>query len=209
MVEQRHRLGRRQITQAGQLPLTQPQAAQQPCCRQCLLYKYATTHKSPLTTLPCTRLYCIPIQQYFTAMTIILPKQPLNPQPLPYFLHRVRAGFPSPADDYVEQELDLIEHLIKHPAATYFVRAQGDSMEEYGIFDGDLLIVDRSVEAIHGDVVIAVINGELTCKVLDIKQQQLLSGNSRYPPIPCGSDVDMVTEGVVLFSVRYHRVCSN
>ena len=142
-------------------------------------------------------------------MIIIPPNLPLSFQPLPYFRHRVRAGFPSPADDYLEQPLDLNEHLIKHPAATYFVRAQGDSMKALGIFDGDLLIVDRALRASHGDVVIAALNGELTCKVLDTRQQRLLSGNPRFAPIPCGAEVDMVIEGVVVASVRYHRDCAD
>jgi DNA polymerase V len=76
----------------------------------------------------------------------------------------VEAGFPSPAEDYVEGQLDLNKHLIKHPAATFFVRATGDSMIHAGIFPGDILIVDRSIEPVDKKVVIAVINGELTVK---------------------------------------------
>ena len=74
---------------------------------------------------------------------------------LPLFSHSVRAGFPSPADDCLEQALDLNEHVIQHPAATYFVRAQGESMMRVGIHNGDLLVVDRALEAVHGDIVIA------------------------------------------------------
>jgi DNA polymerase V len=82
----------------------------------------------------------------------------------PIFLAPVEAGFPSPAEDYVEGQLDLNKHLIKHPAATFFVRAAGDSMIQAGIFPGDILIVDRSIEPADKKVVIAVINGELTVK---------------------------------------------
>ena len=126
---------------------------------------------------------------------------------LPLFSHSVRAGFPSPADDYLELPLDLNEHVIQHPAATYYVRAQGDSMLRLGIHNGDLLVVDRALEAVHGDVVIAALDGELTCKVLDLRLRRLLSGNDLFPPIPVGEDAELVIEGVVTHSIRYHR-CS-
>ena len=124
---------------------------------------------------------------------------------LPCYGSSVRAGFPSPADDYVEGKLDLHEHLIRHPGATYFVRAQGDSMVGFGIHDGDLLIVDRAVECGHDDVVIAALDGELTCKVLDLRRGCLRSGNGSYPPIPLGEERELVVEGVVIASIRYHR----
>lgn len=138
-------------------------------------------------------------------MTKVFPIHPPTPLPIPLYLHRVRAGFPSPADDHLERRLDLNEHVIKHPSATYYVRAQGDSMEQYGIYCGDLLIVDRSLEAVNGDVVIAVVDGSLACKVLDTKRRQLLSGNPQFPPIPIGDDMDLIIEGVITHSVRYHR----
>ncbi|OTP81488.1 translesion error-prone DNA polymerase V autoproteolytic subunit [Gilliamella apicola] len=87
----------------------------------------------------------------------------------------VRAGFPSPADDYLEAKLDLTEHLVKHPSATYYIKAMGDSMVDYGIFSGDLLIVDRSLTPQVDDVVIAAIDGELTCKCLGLIQGQYTS----------------------------------
>ena len=128
---------------------------------------------------------------------------------LPFFSYRVRAGFPSPADDYLDKKLDLNEHLIHHPSATYYVRAQGDSMINFGIFDGDLLVVDRSLAPVHGDIIIAAFNGELTCKVLDLTHRQLLSGNDLFPPIPLTEDCDLIIEGVISASIRYHRVCIN
>ena len=82
----------------------------------------------------------------------------------------MRAGFPSPADDYIETMLDLNEYLIKHPAATFFVKASGESMVNAGIHSGDILIVDRSLEAVHGKIVIAALNGELTVKRLSRQQ---------------------------------------
>ena len=141
-------------------------------------------------------------------MKIIPVREPLSRLPLHLFTHRVRAGFPSPADDYIEQPLDLNEHLIRHPAATYYARAQGDSMLQLGIYDGDLLVVDRALEPHHGDVVIAAVDGELTCKVLDTRLGRLLSGNDDFPPIPCTGDTELVVEGVVIASIRYHRVCA-
>ena len=82
----------------------------------------------------------------------------------PLFSTMVSAGFPSPADDYIEKNLDLNEHLIKHPAATFFVRVEGSSMVNAGVHSGDILIVDRSLEPADKKIIIAVINGELTVK---------------------------------------------
>ena len=84
----------------------------------------------------------------------------------PLLASRVQAGFPSPADDYVERSLDLNEELIRHPAATYFLRAGGCSMQGAGIHDGDLLVVDRSIDAEVGMVVVAVVDGDFTVKRL-------------------------------------------
>jgi DNA polymerase V len=82
------------------------------------------------------------------------------------FNHKVAAGFPSPADDYIEGRLSLDEHLIQHREATFFVRAKGSSMAGAGIFDGDLLVVDKSLAPQSGDIVIAVLDGHLTVKRL-------------------------------------------
>jgi len=126
----------------------------------------------------------------------------------PLFISQVPAGFPSPADDYMEKRLDLNEHFIKHPAATFYCRVSGQSMTGVGIFDGDLLIVDRAVNPVHGDVILAALNGELTCKILDIHSRRLLSANDGYPPLPIEEDADFQIEGVVINSIRSHRVCS-
>jgi DNA polymerase V len=104
---------------------------------------------------------------------------------LPVFLGRLAAGFPSPADDYIEGRLDLNRHLIKHPAATFFVRVSGDSMIDAGIHHGDLLVVDRSLDAVDGNVIVAALDGELTVKRL-FKQGEilrLLPANTNYQPI--------------------------
>lgn len=123
---------------------------------------------------------------------------------LPLFSHTVRAGFPSPADDYLDRSLDLNEYLIQKPSSTFFAKAEGDSMIGKGIWNGDILIVDRSVKARHGKIVIAAVNGELTCKLLDTRKKQLLSANPLYPPIQITEDLDTIIEGVVIWSIRGH-----
>jgi DNA polymerase V len=124
---------------------------------------------------------------------------------IPDFITKVSAGFPSPAEDYMDRALDLNEHLIKHPSATFYCRVSGESMQDAGIFDGDLLIVDRAVRPVQDDVVLASINGELTCKTLDIKNQRLLAANEHYPPINIPEGTEFSVEGVVVYSIRHHR----
>ena len=116
----------------------------------------------------------------------------------PLFASPVPAGFPSPADDYIERSLDLNEHLIKHPAATFFVRASGDSMVG-SIHSGDLLVVDRAKEAANGSIVIAVIDGELTVKRLCKRGNSisLESDNPSYAPLAVNEESDVAIWGVV------------
>jgi DNA polymerase V len=104
---------------------------------------------------------------------------------LPLYAVPVQAGFPSPADDYLQGSLDLNELCIEHPAATYFVRAVGDSMIDVGIHSGDVLVVDRALEPRHGSVVIAAVNGELTVKQLIIERGKhcFRAANSNYPDL--------------------------
>lgn len=104
-----------------------------------------------------------------------------------------------------ELALDLNQHVSQHPAATYYLRVQGDSMMQLGIFDADLLVVDRTLEPAHGDVVIAELDGERVCKVLDLHFQQLLSGNDAYPSIALRDISSLAIAGVVTHSLRYHR----
>ncbi|MGJ8517608.1 LexA family protein [Carnimonas bestiolae] len=105
---------------------------------------------------------------------------------IPLAAGEVRAGFPSPADDYLEMELDLVSHIVHHPSATFYVRAKGDSMQAHGIFDGDILVVDRSLEPHPGAVLIAAVDGDLTVKQYEYigTLPYLVSGNEAYPPIP-------------------------
>lgn len=132
-------------------------------------------------------------------MDLWRPVRMRQPVLLPLFVGKVAAGFPSPADDYVEKTLDLNELLIQKPAATFFARAQGDSMIDAGIHPNDILVIDRSIEAVSGKIVICAINGELTVKRLSKKGEQWLlkAENKDYPDIPIHGELDMVIWGVV------------
>ncbi|MEM9817194.1 MAG: translesion error-prone DNA polymerase V autoproteolytic subunit [Cyanobacteria bacterium P01_D01_bin.6] len=118
---------------------------------------------------------------------------------LPFYSCSVAAGFPSPADDHLDGRLNLDEHLIRHPSATFIVRAAGDSMIGAGIHHNDLLIVDRSLEATDGKVVIAAVDGELTVKRLRKHEGKvyLMPENSAYPPLEMTKGQEMVIWGVV------------
>ncbi len=117
----------------------------------------------------------------------------------PLFLSRVEAGFPSPADDYIETALDLNDLLIKREAATFFVRASGGSMTEAGIHDGDVMIVDRALEPEDGSVVVAALDGDLTVKRYRVLsgQPHLMPESSEHDPIPVQAGQELVVWGVV------------
>lgn len=122
---------------------------------------------------------------------------------IPLFSDVVQCGFPSPAADYVERRIDLNELLIAHPSATYFVKASGDSMIEGGISDGDLLVVDSSRTAEHGDIVIAAVEGEFTVKRLQLHPIVMLKPeNAAYRPIMIGSEDNLEVFGVVTYIVK-------
>lgn len=117
---------------------------------------------------------------------------------LPLFSDRVPCGFPSPAQDYVEQRIDLNKLVIRHPSATYFVRAAGDSMNGAGIGSGDLLVVDSAKTAHHGDIVIAAVDGEFTVKRLQTHPTvMLMPENPAYSPILVGGEESLDIFGVV------------
>jgi DNA polymerase V len=118
---------------------------------------------------------------------------------LPLFSGKVAAGFPSPADDYIEKTLDLNELLVQKPAATFFVRAEGESMLGAGIHPNDILVVDRSIKPVSGKIVICALNGELTVKRLksDSGVIILAAENPAYADIILNADMNMVIWGVV------------
>lgn len=126
--------------------------------------------------------------------------QPDSPrQHYPYFACGVSAGFPSPAADYIQKTLDLNELLVQHPASTFFVRVKGTSMIDAGLHDGDLLIVDRSLQAKHRSVVLAILNSDFTVKrFLKTKAGIFLKPeNPSYAPIAITEDMDFEVWGVV------------
>ncbi|MFH7319919.1 LexA family protein [Desulfurivibrio sp. D14AmB] len=122
----------------------------------------------------------------------------------PLFAQGVSAGFPSPAEDYIEGRLDLNELMVTHPAATFFVRVAGDSMIGAGIHHDDILVVDRSLEPVSGRVVIAAVDGELTVKRLfkGEGRVRLLAENPAYPPIELSGEATCEIWGVVTFVIH-------
>tara|TARA_B100000965_G_scaffold135205_1_gene112552 strand:+ start:2480 stop:2881 length:402 start_codon:yes stop_codon:yes gene_type:complete len=123
---------------------------------------------------------------------------------IPLFNDPVSAGFPSPADDYIEENIDLNEHLLKNPFSTFFLRVKGDSMINSGIHDKDLIIVDKSLTPKPGNVVIAMIDGEFTVKRFSMKNNQLYlkAENQNYPDFNFEDHNDIQIWGVVIYSIH-------
>ena len=123
---------------------------------------------------------------------------------IPLLTDSVSAGFPSPADDYTEENIDLNEHLISNPFSTFFLRVKGESMINAGIKDKDLIIVDKSLIAKPGDIVIAMIDGEFTIKRLSIKNNELYlkAENHNYPDFRFKNHIDVQIWGVVIYSIH-------
>ncbi|MGH7802327.1 MAG: LexA family protein [Thermodesulfobacteriota bacterium] len=141
-------------------------------------------------------------------VTEIIPYEQHTKIECQLLLQRAPAGFPSPGDDYVDKALDLNELVIKHPAATFFLRVQGESMKDAGIFDGDMLVVDRAVEALNNDIVVVVLDGELVVKKLEITNDsriRLVASNSSYAPIEITPDMKFEIWGVVTYSLHPHK----
>ena len=134
------------------------------------------------------------------------PDEAISQDAWPLYAHAVRAGFPSPADDYTEGRISLDKQLIRNKEATFFLRVEGDSMQGLGILHGDLLVVDRSIDAAHTDIVIAVVDGELTVKQLTRTPQGcvLRAANPAYPDIVIGADQELTVWGVVRWAI--HKV---
>ena len=126
---------------------------------------------------------------------------------LPLYSCKISAGFPSPADDHLDKSLDLNTYLVKHPAATFFVRVIGDSMINAGIHDNDILIVDRSLKPSHDKIVIAVVDGHMTVKRLYKRSGKLIlmSENKNFRPIEITGSMTMEIWGVVVTAI--HSLC--
>lgn len=128
--------------------------------------------------------------------------------PLPFADGGVRAGFPSPAQDYICSTIDLNSELIEHPASTFYARVAGDSMAEEGITEGDILIVDKSVEPENGDLAVCCLDGEFTLKRLRFTTDNrilLVPSNRRYRPITVTPENDFKVWGVVLYTIKANR----
>ena len=123
---------------------------------------------------------------------------------LPYYDNRVQAGFPSPAEDHLEQRLDLNTLVIDNPSATFFVRVAGESMRGIGITDGDILVVDRSIESWGNRIVVAVIDSEFTIKRFTKRNGTVVleAENPDYPPITITEEMDFSVWGVVCWTLK-------
>ena len=123
---------------------------------------------------------------------------------LPLFTTAVAAGFPSPAEDYIEKKLDLNELVISNSNATFFVKVTGESMRNAGIQSGDILVVDRSIEPSNGKIVVAILNGEFTVKRIRIQGSTitLLPENNSFPDIPITAESDFQVWGVVTYVIH-------
>jgi DNA polymerase V len=119
----------------------------------------------------------------------------------------ISAGFPSPAEDFTELSISLDKHLIQNPAATFMAYANGNSMVQAGIHHGDILIIDRSLDARNSDIIIAVLHGEFTVKQLSIVKDTffLIPQNPQYPPMKISDDMDFEIWGVVTYSISKHQ----
>ncbi len=141
------------------------------------------------------------------SLDIILPETDAELE-LPLVGAKLKAGFPSPADDYVEERLDLNKFLIKNPASTFFARVSGDSMIGSGIYDGDILIIDRSVQPTTNSILVCAIDGEFTIKRIkriDSETIYLMPDNPEFEPIKVSRDNNLVIWGVVIYSIHKHE----
>ena len=123
---------------------------------------------------------------------------------------QIKAGFSSPAQDYMRESLDFNRDFIRHPEATFYGRVDGDSMEDAGIHDGDIAVIDRSLEAQDGDIVVGYVNGEFTIKFLDLKHKAdgyivLRPANKKYDPIRAEEYDDFEVWGVVVWTIKNWR----
>ena len=138
----------------------------------------------------------------------IYPSKSLSSQPLPYIISGIYAGFPSPADDYLDVSMDLNDELIKNPPSTFFARVKGFSMKDEGIMPNDILVVDKSLEAKSGDLAVCFIDGDFTLK--RIKKQKdcllLMPSNPEFKPIRVTEDNDFLVWGLVTYIIKKTKI---
>lgn len=128
----------------------------------------------------------------------------LTKHEIEFYAEQIPAGFPSPAEDFLEKRLDLNDYLIKNKSSTFLVKVHGDSMQNAGILDGDILVVDRSIEPRNGKIILGIINGEFTVKRLSISKNKtfLIPENDKFNPIEINDEVDFQVWGVVTFAIH-------
>jgi DNA polymerase V len=158
----------------------------------------------PMSRVPAMRSWLAKLAEGAGRAAVRTCATPPSVLPLPLYGSRIAAGFPSPADDDLEGTIDLNAHLIRHPAATFFLRVQGDSMIGAGIRDGDLLVVDRAREVKSGAIVVAAVDGELTLKRLKIDRERvwLVAENPDFAPLEIRDGMAFVVWGVVAHTVH-------
>ena len=119
----------------------------------------------------------------------------------------IQAGFPSPAQNYINESIDLNVELIKHPASTFFGKVSGDSMIEEGIEEGDILVIDKSLEPINGDLAVCCIDGEFTLKRIEIEENRikLMPSNATFKPIIVTPDDQFTVWGIVTYTIKKNR----
>ena len=127
--------------------------------------------------------------------------------PLPYADEGIRAGFPSPAQDYMELAIDLNKELIKHPTSTFYGRVVGDSMKDEGIVEGDILVIDKSLELMDDDLAVCFIDGDFTVKRVRLESDAawLVPSNVKYPPIKVTKDNEFMVWGIVTYTIKKNR----
>ena len=127
--------------------------------------------------------------------------------PLPYADEGIRAGFPSPAQDYMELAIDLNKELIKHPTSTFYGRVVGDSMKDEGIEEGDILVIDKSLELMDDDLAVCFIDGDFTVKRVRLESDAawLVPSNVKYPPIKVTKDNEFMVWGIVTYTIKKNR----
>lgn len=127
--------------------------------------------------------------------------------PLKFADEGIRAGFPSPAQDYLEQAIDLNKELIRHPASTFYGRVVGDSMRDEGIEEGDILVIDKSLELMDDDLAVCFIDGEFTVKRVRLETDSawLVPSNSEYPLIKVTKDNEFIIWGIVTYTIKKNR----
>lgn len=127
--------------------------------------------------------------------------------PLQYADEGIRAGFPSPAQDYMEQAIDLNKEIVKHPASTFYGRVTGDSMRDEGIEEGDILVIDKSLELMDDDLAVCFLDGEFTVKRVRLETDAawLIPSNKDYPPIKVTKDNEFIIWGIVTYTIKKNR----